>query len=75
MTGNHMTKDAISARTRIGMRIAATREECRMTQNELAAKTGLRQAHISRIECGTYSVGFDTLEKIAQAMGKKVDLV
>ena len=69
------TDGTTAARRRIGERIAELRTIERMTQLELAERTGLGRPHISRIESGTYSVGFDTLEKIAHALGKKIDFV
>ena len=62
-------------RKRMGMRIAEIRTMIGMTQEQLAEKTGLMQHHISRIEQGRYSVGFDTLQAIASAMGCKVDII
>ena len=61
-------------RHRIGQRIADLRKEHGMTQQDLAAKTGLQRNHISRIESGKYSVGFDTLQLIAEQFGMKVDI-
>lgn len=74
-TTNSGASDNLDARKRIGERIAELRVIERMTQLELAELTGLRRPHISRIESGMYSVGFDTLEKIANALGKKIDFV
>ena len=73
-------------RKRIGQRIAALRKAIEwnddnnisrvgMTQEELAGRCGLAQSHIARIETGRYSVGFDTLQQIANALGKNVDIV
>lgn len=67
--------DRDEQRKRIGQRIAAVRKEKGLTQAELAERSGYAQSHIARIEAGRYSVGFDTMEEIAEAMGKKVDLV
>jgi transcriptional regulator with XRE-family HTH domain len=47
-----------------------------MTQAELAALVGtLSQSHIARIEAGRYSVGFDHLQAISEALGGNVDIV
>ena len=62
-------------RQRIGQRIADLRKQHGMTQQALADKTGLIRAHISRIERGRYSVGFDTLQQIAEALGYYIDFV
>lgn len=64
-----------NARERIGQRIAEIRREQNISQQELADRTGIHRCHISRIEVGRYSVGFDTLQNIAQALGKEIDFV
>lgn len=67
--------DKTEERQRIGRRIAEIRNVENLTQRQLAEKCGLQQAHIARIETGRYSVGFDTLTAIAEALGKTVDFV
>ena len=73
-------------RKRIGQRIAAIRKSVEwtdghgirrtgMTQGELAERCGLNQSHIARIEAGRYSVGFDTLQAIAEGMGGNVEII
>lgn len=42
------------------------------TQKQLAEKTGLSQANISRIENGQASPSIATLKKIADSIGKKL---
>lgn len=62
-------------RQRIGQRIAEIRKEKGLTQQDLADRTGIQRNHISRIEQGRYSVGFDTLQLIAEALGGNVEIV
>lgn len=62
-------------RKRMGDKIKKLREEAGLSQQELAEKTGLKQQNIARIESGKYSTGQDILSKIAQALGKKLDIV
>jgi len=62
-------------RQRIGQRIADLRKQNGMTQQDLADITGNQRNHISRIESGKYSVGFDTLQTIAEALGMTVDII
>jgi transcriptional regulator with XRE-family HTH domain len=62
-------------RQRIGQRIADLRKQKGMTQQDLADITGNQRNHISRIESGKYSVGFDTLQAIAEAIGGTIDIV
>ena len=67
--------DKEQERQRIGQRIADLRKAKGMTQQDLADRTGNQRNHISRIESGNYSVGFDTLQTIAEQFGMKVDIV
>lgn len=62
-------------RKRIGQRIADLRKERGMTQQDLADLTDNQRNHISRIENGKYSVGFDTLQAIAEALGGTIDIL
>ena len=62
-------------RKRLGKMIARIREEKGMTQEELAEKTGYTLRNIGSIEVGKYSVTFDVLSNIADALGKKIELL
>lgn len=62
-----------SQRIRIGQRIAQLRKEARISQAELAEKIGTKQHAITRIEKGTFNIGFDTLQSIAEVFGLKID--
>ena len=50
------------------------RLEQNMTQKDLAAKTGLRQSNISRIESGQCHPNIYTLAKIAKGLGKHLKI-
>lgn len=67
--------DEIEERQRIGQRIADLRKEKGLTQQDIADRTGIQRNHISRIEAGKYSVGFDTLQSIAEALGGRIDII
>lgn len=62
-------------RRRIGDRISELRTIHRMTRDDLEERTGILRSHISRIEQGKYSIGLDTLTKIAHAFGMRIDFV
>ena len=62
-------------RKRIGQRIADLRRQKNLTQQDIAERTGIQRNHISRIEAGRYSVGFDTLQDIAEVLGGRIDIV
>lgn len=72
-----MTTDneTMQPRQVIGRRVAQLRVDAGMTQERLAELTGMRQAHIARIEAGRYSVGIDILAKIASALNCTVDII
>lgn len=67
--------DKYEERRRIGRRIAEVREEAGITQLELSERTGLQQSNLARVESGRYSTRLDTLAVIADALGRKVELV
>lgn len=52
--------------------LVLARSEKNMTQRELAAKTGIRQSNISRIENGKCSPNLETLIKLAKGLNKQV---
>lgn len=54
--------------------VIAARLESRMTQKELAEKTGIRQSNISRIESGVSSPTVETLARIASGLGKQLKI-
>jgi transcriptional regulator with XRE-family HTH domain len=62
-------------RQRIGQDIAQLRTQRGMTQGDVAERTDLLRQHISRIEQGKYSVGFDTLQAIADALDADIRIV
>lgn len=62
-------------RTRLGNRIRDLRKENGLTQEQLACSAHITRANLSRIENGDYGTSIDILSNIAQAMGKKLDIV
>ena len=54
--------------------VIAARLERKMTQKELAKRTGIRQSNLSRIESGTCSPTIDTLARIAAGLGKTLKI-
>lgn len=61
------TKEGISSEE-IGARIRQLRELKKITQEDLAGKTGIQRANIARIEGGKHYPSLETLEKIADAL-------
>ena len=62
-------------RQRIGTDLAELRKQRGMTQQQVADIAQIQRNHISRIEAGCYSVGFDTLQTIAEALDADIRIV
>ena len=54
--------------------IILARKKKNLSQKELAELIGTRQSNISRLEHGNYNPSLDFLNKIAQAMGKQLEV-
>jgi len=67
-------KQEKKARYEIGKRIAELRKERGMSQTQLAEAIGMAQPNLANIEAGRYSTTIDVLERIADALGSKLDL-
>jgi len=52
----------------IGGRLRAVREEKRLSQGDIEARTGLLRCYISRVENGHTTPAVETLEKFARAL-------
>jgi len=61
-------KDLDNWRRFVSERLRAARNDCGLTQQQLAERSGLPQSHISRLESGRHSPSRMTLEKIANAL-------
>lgn len=48
------------------------RRNCKMTQKELALKTGIDQGDISKIETGNSNPSLSTIQRLAEGMGMVV---
>lgn len=55
--------------TCIGRQVASYRRVAGFSQEELAARIGLDQAYISRLEAGKLNITVSTLQLIADALG------
>ena len=52
--------------------ISRAREEARLTQEQLAERSGVSRVTINRIERGKLNPSMKTLSRLARAMGKQV---
>ena len=60
----------------MGYRLKEVREEKRMTQEELAAKSGISRQTIISIETDpNYNTTFNTLVKLSDALGISIDQI
>jgi transcriptional regulator with XRE-family HTH domain len=56
----------------VGMKVRRLRKERSMTQSELAARIGIIQSDLCRMEKGEYKVGLDSLFKILEVFGMNI---
>lgn len=59
----------------VALIIARKRQERHLSQQELAQRAKTTQSVISRIENGNVSVGIQMLQRIAQALDSKVEIM
>lgn len=59
---------------KIGVMLRMAREEAGLTQEELAQRLQTRKSAISRIENHAEDIKLSTLEKFAEAIGKRLTL-
>ena len=66
--------DSLELEFQVQAALMQARIDADMTQAELAEKSGVRQSNISRIESGAVLPRLDTLQALAKAMGKKLQI-
>mgnify|MGYP005767609927 CR=1 FL=1 len=54
--------------------VIRARKEQNITQDELAKRVGTKKSNISRFESGNYNPSLDFLTKIAESLGKNVEI-
>lgn len=64
----------LSPRIAIIAQIAAERKRQKITQRDLADRTGLKQSNISRLETGKSNPSLDFLAKVAAGLGKELQI-
>ncbi len=65
----------VEMRETMGQRIRQVRLVKGQTLEEVARRAGLMPSNVSRIEMGKYSTGLDLFNRIAMAMGMKIDII
>ncbi len=66
--------DALDAEFSIVQAMLDARKNAGLTQKDLAAKTGIAQADISKLESGRGNPSLRTLQRLADGMGMKLKL-
>ncbi|MBQ9043159.1 MAG: helix-turn-helix transcriptional regulator [Eggerthellaceae bacterium] len=66
--------DAQSAERDVMRQIVEARKEAGMTQAELAEACGMKPANLCRLENGNGNPSVATLSKIAQGLGRKLEI-
>ncbi|HET8568196.1 MAG TPA: helix-turn-helix transcriptional regulator [Candidatus Limnocylindria bacterium] len=64
---------AARARRELLRGLAAERERSGVSQTEIAAKMGTSQSAVARLERGESDARFSTVERLATALGKRVE--
>ena len=59
---------------KIGVMLRAAREEAGLTQDDIAKRLSTKKSAISRIENHAEDIRLSTLEKFAEAIGKRLSL-
>ena len=54
--------------------VIRARNEQHITQSELAKRVGTQKSNISRFESGNYNPSLDFLTKIAESLGKTIEI-
>lgn len=64
--------EALEPEYELMRQIINARIEQNMTQKQLAEKIGTKQSSIARLESGNYNPSYQFLQKIANALGKRL---
>ena len=72
--GNKNGNEAVSPRKEVARQIKEARKAQGMTQEYLAELAGTKKSNISRLESGRYNPSLEFLEKVADGLGKKVEV-
>lgn len=74
-TASRARFDADSLSFRLGVMLQEARKEAKMTQEQLAEKTGTKKSYISRIETGKSDIQLSTFYKLIEiGLGKSLNI-
>ncbi len=66
---------ALDLRFRLASELLAARRDARLSQRELAARSGVQQAEISKIERGGVVPTLATMNRLLQPLGRRLAIV
>ena len=66
--------EKLKPRYEVISQIIEERAKQHITQEELALRVGTQKSNISRLESGTYNPSLDFLIKVAQSLGKEMQI-
>lgn len=66
--------DRLKPRYMMISQIISERKKNNLTQEELAIRIGTKKSNISRLESGNYNPSLDFLSKVAEALGKELEV-
>ena len=64
-----------SPKKEIARQVKTVRKDQGMTQENLAQLVGTKKSNISRLESGRYNPSLEFLEKVAEGLGKQIQIV
>ncbi len=67
-----MKDQSLSARESFAKHLREKRKTKKMSQEELAAKSGLHRTYISAVERGERNISIDNMERLASALGSSL---
>lgn len=74
-TGKRDRYDAESLAFRLGIMLKEARKNAKLTQEELAERTGTKKSYISRIERGLSDIQMSTYHKLIElGLGKQLNI-
>lgn len=72
--GVEIGKDTVDIMSKLAARLTEARNRIGITQKQLAEKTGIYQADISKIERGLSNPSISTLQRLAEGMGLQIEV-
>lgn len=74
MKGKNIGEEQKAPRYEVVAQLKKARQEKNMTQEMLAERVGTQKSNISRLESGRYNPSLDFLIKVADCLGKQIQI-